>query len=104
MKRRRVMRLNPLVPTSWALALPRHDREGAHRLPGSAAKIRRLTASLKRIGWDEKRPAKVTVRRDGTIFLDEGNHRLAAAHRAGIKRVPVEFYTPDGRRVEWSTM
>lgn len=87
---------NPFLPLSRVLALPRHDRSGKDALPWSRRNVARLVRSLRKDGWDTERPVKVTVRRDGSLFVDEGNHRLAAAAIVGMSRVPVEFFRPDG--------
>ena len=43
-----------------------------------------LTISLQN-GWNELEPVCIQVEHDGSAVLHEGNHRLHAAHAAGIK-------------------
>lgn len=79
-----------------ALSLPRHDREGKDALPWSKKIIGRLVRSMRRRGWRKDHPMKIKVRRDGSMFIDEGNHRLAAARRLRRRRVPVLFIDSSG--------
>lgn len=53
-------------------------------------------------GWSAKYPIEIIIGRNGKAKVGEGNHRLAAAREAGIRRVPVVFTfwrKTDGHRI-----
>lgn len=49
-----------------------------------------LFKSMQAVGWDKNNPAIVTVGKNGTAKVSEGNHRLAIAMQLGVV-VPVRF-------------
>lgn len=49
-------------------------------------------------GWDEQKPVTVYVEHDGTAVLHEGNHRLHAAHDAGIQAFVEIRYFGNGQK------
>lgn len=56
-----------------------------------------LQASLIK-GWDERRPVTVYVEHDGSAIVSEGNHRLHAAHAAGIQAFIEIRYFGNGQK------
>ena len=84
-----------LAPTKLML-IP--GKKGEHKLfpggvygPGrkSAAEWDAFVASIKAKGVLS--PVFVVKEKDGRVFIYEGNHRIRAAHQAGIRKIPVEI-------------
>lgn len=53
-------------------------------------------------GWSAEYPVEIMVGRNGEAKVGEGNHRLATAREAGIRKVPVVFTfrrRTDGHRI-----
>lgn len=54
-----------------------------------------IKASLMANGWQSDRPCHISLGRDGSIKVGEGNHRLALSRILGITKVPVVFHFQD---------
>lgn len=55
--------------------------------------------------WDERKPVTVYVEHDGTAVLHEGNHRLHAAHAAGIQAfVEIRYFGNGQKRSNFATL
>jgi hypothetical protein len=71
----------------------------AQRVTGVRARNKAYTAALSqhidRKGWPSGKPVKVSVYDDKAI-VDNGNHRLWAAHMSGRSRVPVQVARVQG--------
>ncbi len=66
----------------------------------ATSKIEKLSTSIKEKGYDEKNPIFINVGHDGTVLINEGNHRARAAKQAGLENVPVSIsYFAGGERV-----
>lgn len=59
-------------------------------------KVERLMISIKEKGYDLKEPITVMVDATGRAFIFEGNHRLEAVNRLGIKSIPTRVSYYDG--------
>lgn len=70
-----------LMDEDWAAE---HTNEYAHH-GGSAGYVAHLAASLVERGQDKAVALKHNG--DGTYRIDDGNHRVAAAHLAGLSHV-----------------
>jgi hypothetical protein len=72
----------------------------AQRVTGVRARNKAYTAALSQhidhSGWPTGKPVKVSVY-DDKALVDNGNHRLWAAHMAGRRRVPVEVARVPGK-------
>lgn len=78
-----------MVPVSALLPAVRENREFFPRAGAGATSLDELTARIGSEGFDPARP--VVLRYDAThhsVYLEDGNHRIAAAQRLGLKEVP----------------
>lgn len=69
----------------------------AYQRPVNDAKVKGIAGEFT---WPAFGVLIVAVRPDGAMFVMEGQHRLAAALKRGIKRVPVIKFQIDDTRVE----
>lgn len=58
--------------------------------------VKRLERDMRKRGYDQSRPISGVRRKDGRIVISDGHHRVRAAIRAGIDKVPVEVYEHEG--------
>jgi hypothetical protein len=96
------------LPISKVILLPGHNDEHvmlAKPSPDEEVRLAALEASIREKGYDAKNPIMVWVEADGTTKIAEGNHRVRAARRAGLKTIPVDlryFGGAEARNGEWS--
>jgi hypothetical protein len=68
---------------------------------GGPEKVNTLAENMKK-GYDGP-PIKVVVGPDGTYYVVDGHHRLAAAKKAGLSSVPIEVVDPRSTQFkDWS--
>ena len=61
--------------------------------PWSQDKLANALKNLSKNGFDPKYPLTVSIEKDGTLLVFDGNHRLAAARILGILEVAImAFY------------
>lgn len=58
--------------------------------------VKRLVTGMRKHGYDESQPISGVRREDGRIVISDGHHRVAAAIRAGIEKVPVNVHEHKG--------
>jgi ParB-like chromosome segregation protein Spo0J len=51
---------------------------------------------MRKHGYDESQPITGVRREDGRIVISDGHHRVEAAIRAGIAKVPVDVHEHKG--------
>jgi ParB-like chromosome segregation protein Spo0J len=54
---------------------------------------------MKQHGFDSTKPISGQLSATGRILIMDGHHRVAAAIKAGIEKVPVEVFTAEGQEV-----
>jgi hypothetical protein len=64
---------------------------GEHKFRNESEKLNPLIESMKSRGYDKDSPILVEVSETGKPRIVEGNHRVAAAKKSGIKDIPVEI-------------
>ena len=75
------------VPTAEIIPYREHDREKVHKWDRNY--LNKLTAKIAKNGISE--PVTLDVDTRGYALVTEGNHRLAAALRLGIKFIPLRI-------------
>jgi ParB-like chromosome segregation protein Spo0J len=60
----------------------------------SGTLVRRLAKDMRRNGFDQTKPISGQMSPSGRILIIDGHHRVAAAIKAGIDKVPVDVYFP----------
>ena len=70
---------------------------------GNDTHISRLAQNIRRKGFDRKQPIEVTRYKDGTQRVVGGHHRLAAAERLGLRRVPVKVTRSNDKTAQVGT-
>lgn len=66
--------------------------QGKTELSGSV--VKRLAKDMKAHGFDPAKPIKAQVGASGRIFIIDGHHRVQAALKAGIAKIPVDVFVP----------
>ena len=56
---------------------------------GAEVKIAEIKSVIEKYGWFDEAAIAVRDKTDGTIYLLDGHHRLAAARELGLKEIPV---------------
>ncbi len=56
---------------------------------GAEVKIAEIKSVIEKYGWFDEAAIAVRDKTDGTIYLLDGHHRLAAAQELGLKEIPV---------------
>lgn len=69
--------------------LPGMSGEHERIHPGDE-RVAELVQSMKEKGYDDSEPVFINVEQDGTVHVNEGNHRMRAAREAGLTDIPVE--------------
>lgn len=63
-----------------------------HQTLRSQDNVESLMNSMNERGFDNSSPIHLSIGRDGSMVVGEGNHRVVAANRAGLDAVPVQPY------------
>ena len=81
------------IDVDKALEIPGHNQEEGFIDTSESSKFRidAVTKSIKKSGFDEEARPLIGVTRDRGATVFEGNHRIRAAKKAGLKKIPVEF-------------
>lgn len=80
----------PELSVAKLLRLP--GARGEHtRLGPDTPRVRELAEKMRAEGFDPKRAIQVFSWPDGSATIWEGNHRVRAAHLAGLKTIPVDW-------------
>jgi len=61
-----------------------------HEMTGSI--IKKLTKDMKKNGFDESKPISVVKSKSGKMHIENGHHRVEAAKRAKIDKIPAEVF------------
>jgi ParB-like chromosome segregation protein Spo0J len=56
---------------------------------GAEVKIAEIKSVIEKYGWFDEAAIVVRDKTNGTIYLLDGHHRLAAAQELGLKEIPV---------------
>lgn len=78
------------LQTSFVAGLPGLNDEHL-RINKYDPRVTELKESIQENGFRDEEPIFINVRYDGQAYINEGNHRILAAQRAGMKNVPVEI-------------
>ncbi|OEU68461.1 MAG: hypothetical protein BBJ57_07225 [Desulfobacterales bacterium PC51MH44] len=86
------------VPIDELINLPGRNEEHKHIAPDDT-RVLKLAESIKKEGF--KSTPFLNVEHDGSVNINEGNHRIRAAKLAGLKEIDVEIgYYAGGERVK----
>lgn len=79
---------NGLKATFKKLVNPKNLRptQEKHEMTGSV--IKKLTKDMKKNGFDESKPISVVKTKSGRMHISDGHHRVEAAKRAKIDKIP----------------
>ena len=89
-----------VVPIDELIILPGRNEE--HELIKEDDKrVAKIVESIQKDGWDSTYVPFLNVEHDGSVNINEGNHRIRAAKLAGLKEIAVEIgYFAGGERVK----
>ena len=79
------------MPIEWLDNIADADSVGQAIQDVASGEYDSLVSSLRRDGFDPKRPMVVGVKPDGQLGLMDGHHRLEAAGQMGMESAPVEY-------------
>lgn len=62
----------------------------------SQSSVKKLEKDMRKRGYDFSHPISGVRRKDGRILISDGHHRVRAAIRAGLDKVPVDVHEHKG--------
>jgi hypothetical protein len=87
-----------LLPVDTLLGLKGRNKEHL-RIKDGDQRVQKLVADMEENGFREGKEPFLNVEYDGSVNINEGNHRIRAAKLAGITHIPVDIsYFAGGER------